>query len=208
MDIAIFGAGGFAEEVADLCLELRYNSVVLIDKDHGVSTASGFPVVSEMEVDALRLAKYQFVIALGNPRLRRDVHCRFSILPFVNVVHPCATFGIRQKADLLQRKGNIVLAGARVTVNITFGNFGIYNQNCTVAHDCAIEDYVTIGPGANVSGNVRLLEGAYIGSGAVVLQGKGRDAKLSVGRYATVGAGAVVTKNVLDGHVVKGVPAR
>ncbi len=49
---------------------------------------------------------------------------------------------------------------------------------------------------------VLLQEGAFIGTGAVILPG------VTVGRGAIVGAGAVVTKDVPEGACVVGVPAR
>ena len=49
---------------------------------------------------------------------------------------------------------------------------------------------------------VRVLDGATIGSGAIVLGG------VTIGRAALIGAGAVVTHDVADGAVVAGVPAR
>ena len=48
----------------------------------------------------------------------------------------------------------------------------------------------------------RVKRGASIGSGAVILCG------VTIGERALVGAGAVVTRSVPDGAVVKGVPAR
>ncbi|MCL6446063.1 MAG: NeuD/PglB/VioB family sugar acetyltransferase [Alicyclobacillus sp.] len=208
MNIGIFGASGLAVEVADICQELGYHNVVLIDKEKTVKERSGFPIRSEDAVETLAEAGYHFVIAIGSPELRRQVYRRYPDLQYVNIVHPAATFGRRQALELHRRVGNIVLAGARMTSDIQCGNFGIYNQNCTIAHDCVVEDFVTIGPGANVSGNVHLQECAYIGTGSVILQGASRARKMVIGRHATIGAGAVVTRHVPDHHVVKGVPAK
>lgn len=208
MNIAIFGASGLAVEVADICQEIGYGRVMLIDQDKRTGEVSGFPVTSEDQVGALADAAYHFVIAIGRPEIRRRIHHRYPDIRYVNIIHPAATFGRRQRSELERKMGNIVFAGVRMTSDIRCGHFGIYNQNCTIAHDCIVEDYVTIGPGANISGNVHLKEGAYIGTGAVVLQGSSPEKKMIIGRYATVGAGAVVTRDVPDHQVVKGVPAR
>ena len=45
-------------------------------------------------------------------------------------------------------------------------------------------------------------KGAWIGAGASILPG------ITVGKYAIVGAGAIVTKDVPDYAVVVGVPAK
>jgi maltose O-acetyltransferase len=49
---------------------------------------------------------------------------------------------------------------------------------------------------------IRLMQDVYIGAGAIVLPG------VSIGRGAVVAAGAVVTRDVPDGAVVAGMPAK
>jgi acetyltransferase-like isoleucine patch superfamily enzyme len=49
---------------------------------------------------------------------------------------------------------------------------------------------------------VRIKEGAWIGTGALILPG------VTIGRYAVVGAGAVVTKDVPDFTLAEGIPAK
>lgn len=212
MDIGIFGASGLAMEVADICMELGYETVILIDKEEKAENSKdciqGFLIVSETALNTLLNRGFDFIIAIGDPVTRRQVYQKFPMLSYTNIIHPLASFGISQKSGFNHQKGNIVFAGVRMTTNIHCGDFGIYNQNCTVAHDCEIADYVTIGPGANVSGNVHLSAGAYIGTGSTILQGASCKIKLVVGQFAIVGAGAVVTQNVADYQVVKGVPAR
>ncbi|QQE78261.1 hypothetical protein [Alicyclobacillus sp. SO9] len=211
MDIGIFGSSGLAQEVADMCLEAGYANVVLVEKAGVVPDTLAhrtFPVISEEELHQLDTDGWDFVIAVGNPNIRRQIYERHPLLRYVNMVHPDTSFGRQQKAELRQCIGNIVLAGVRMTTHVHFGNFGLYNLNATVAHDCVIEDFVTVGPGANISGNVQLMEGAYVGTGSVVLQGKSCRDKMQIGRYSTVGAGAVVTKPVADFQTVKGVPAK
>jgi UDP-2-acetamido-3-amino-2,3-dideoxy-glucuronate N-acetyltransferase len=90
-------------------------------------------------------------------------------------------------------------------------------NNVSVYRGCVIEDDVFLGPSCvltNVS-NPRaevdrkrefeptvVRKGATIGANATLVCG------VTVGRYAMVGAGAVVTRDVEEHHLVVGVPAR
>jgi sugar O-acyltransferase (sialic acid O-acetyltransferase NeuD family) len=139
-------------------------------------------------------------LGIGDPRVRRTVVQRLDVhhLPAAVLVHPDATVG----GDAVYGEGLVVFAGARVTTNVTFGRHVQLNQNVTVGHDCVVGDYVSVNPVAAVSGSCQLDDGVLIGAGAVVLQER------HVGAGATVGAAACVVRDVPEGAVVKGVPAR
>ena len=94
------------------------------------------------------------------------------------------------------------MAFSYVGPNTYIGKGTLVNTRANVHHDCRVGEYVEIGPGALVLGQVQLGSFVKIGAGAVILPG------VKLGENVIVGAGAVVTKNVPDGQKVKGIPAK
>jgi sugar O-acyltransferase (sialic acid O-acetyltransferase NeuD family) len=206
--IAIFGASGFSRETADVALIDQIEELVFIDLDTTRNTYYGFPLLPEEHVRDLEKKGFLFAIGLGDNATRKKIYSKFKTLNYPNLIHSSASLGYKQQSQLALTQGNIITSGVRFTNNIKMGNFGIFNLNCTIGHDCIIEDFVNIAPGANISGNVKLKEGAYIGTNAVVLQGESIEKKMIIGAFSNVGAGAVVTRDVDDSSTVVGIPAK
>ena len=76
-----------------------------------------------------------------------------------------------------------------------------------MGHDSVIGDFVTFSPGVHCNGNVQIDDGVYVGSGAVIRQGR-PDERLRIGKGAVIGMGAVVTQDIEPGCTVAGNPAR
>lgn len=163
-------------------------------------------VIMESEIE--RASRHSFVIGVGDNAIRKRIATRFAgRLQFSNLIHPSATFGCRQREVVNAAKGVIIAAGVRLTSSIQLGDFVLLNQNATIAHDCIIDSYVHVAPGANISGNVHLQEGVWIGAGAVINQGND-STKRTIGQNSMVGSGAVVIANCEPNAVYAGVPSK
>lgn len=103
--------------------------------------------------------------------------------------------------------GAIVCPFVTLTSNIRIGRQFQINLYSYVAHDCVIGDFVTFAPAVRCNGNVKIENHAYIGTGAVLRQGRS-DSPLVIGEGSVVGMGAIVTKSVPAGVTVVGNPAR
>jgi sugar O-acyltransferase (sialic acid O-acetyltransferase NeuD family) len=104
-------------------------------------------------------------------------------------------------------EGALISPFVTLTSNISIGAHFQANLYSYVEHDCVIGDFVTFAPRVCCNGNVHIGDHAYIGTGAVIRQGRNGD-PLRIGTGAVVGMGAVVTRDVEPYATVVGVPAR
>ncbi len=209
--IAIYGAGGFAREVAWLAEQCLVDGAVpkvicFIDD----SEFSPGRILNDIPVLNLNETLRSFPEALivggiGDPGTRAAVTRRAGEAGF--------RFGTLIHRDVSKSKwvetgeGTVICAGSIITTNVRIGRHVQINLNCTIGHDCVLGDFATLAPGVHVSGCVHIGAGAYIGTGAVIINGT-IDSPLIVGEGAVVGAAACVTKSVPASTTVVGVPAR
>jgi sugar O-acyltransferase (sialic acid O-acetyltransferase NeuD family) len=207
--IAVYGAGGFAREVAwllDSFPENKYQVVAFIDDNpdqHGKELnqipVMGLPEVKNTYPDVKVLA------GIGAPKIREKVTQKTTDegLDFVSVVHP--NVEISRFVDI--GEGVVICAGNIITTNITIGNHVQINLDCTIGHDVVLGDYATLAPGVHVSGNVQIGKRAYIGTGANIINGTA-DKPLLIGADAIIGAGACVTRDIPPDVTAVGIPAK
>lgn len=205
--IGIFGTSGMAREAGDVACELGY-APVYVARDPAEMAAWTFPADVILEADVRRHCDMPYVIGIGDNAIRAQVASRFlGELRFATLIHFSATFGQGQRQAVEACRGVIVSAGVRFTNSIRVGDFCIFNQNATIAHDVVVEDFVHVAPGANISGNVQLGSRCWVGAGAVVNQGSA-GARLCIGAGTVIGSGAVVVRSCEAGAVYAGVPAK
>lgn len=204
-DIYIIGSGGFAKEVIWLIERinehsLKWNIVGLLDDNnelHGKSIY-GYQVLGSVDLINDSFIETYCICAIGNTKVRGSVISRISNsnVKFATLIDPSVIYSKSVNIG----EGSIVCAGTILTVDINIGCHNIINLDCTVGHDSILDDFVTIYPSVNVSGNVYV--GAYteLGTGTQIIQG------MKISKYSIVGAGTVITKNVVNPSLVVGVP--
>jgi UDP-perosamine 4-acetyltransferase len=204
----ILGGGGHATVLLDCLLDTGQVQIVgILDRDAGRSNTSvfGVPVLGGDELLAGLIADGVALFAVGlggasnnRPRARLfETGLSHGLRP-LTVRHATATCSRRAElgAGVQMLAGAIVNAGAVIGANV------ILNTGSIVEHDCRLGDHVHVATGAKLAGGVVVADLAHIGAGATVRQG------VRIGEAAVVGAGSVVVKDVPDGCVVAGVPAR
>lgn len=129
---------------------------------------------------------------------------------------------VRERAKI--GKNCILGKGVYVDFDVTLGNNCKLQNGVWVYHPATVEDGVFLGPGVIVTNDLRpravnpdmtlksdadwearpvlIRQGAAIGAGSVLVSG------VTVGRWAMVGAGSVVTRDVPDYGLAYGHPAR
>ena len=204
--LLIYGSGGFAREVAWLAEEAGYEVVGFIDdqQEKVGLFVNGIRVHSFEEAKAFA-GEVPLAIAVGSPQTREKLFlkAREAGFSFATLVHP----RVERSRFVEIGEGTVITAGNILTVNIRLGLQVQINLDCTIGHDVVMEDFATLAPGVHVSGWVRIEKRAYVGTGAVIINGK-EDEPIVIGEDAVVGAGAVVTKSVPPRTTVVGVPAK
>lgn len=207
-DIAIFGVGGFGREVLALIKDINkvkptWNIVGFFDDGYEKGlTINGYPTSGTAEDLNKWDKEIAIAISIGNPVIKKKILDKIHNpqVSYPTLIHPTAWIGDDDFVEI--GKGCIICAGNLITTNIKIQDFVILNLGCTVGHDTVIKDYSAFMPSVNISGEVTIGEGVYVGTGAKIIN------QLEIGDYAIIGAGAVVAKSIPPRCTAVGVPAK
>lgn len=204
MRIAILGAGGHAQVIVDA---LRANPdgantiIFFLDDDPSIQGMQrmGIPIAGLLG-DLPSIAHDGVIVGIGDNSIRRNIAANLTACGeyFVTAIHPRAVVA----KDVQIGVGTVVFANAVVNTGSRIGTHAILNTACTIDHHNQLSDFVHIAPGVHLGGNVVVDEGAFVGIGAAVMPNR------TIGAWATVGAGALVQRDIRAGITAIGVPAR
>lgn len=199
--LVVVGAGSLARRIPGVLADVNrtrpaYRLLGFLDRPSSLGDAEG--VIGDERRLATLVADY--LICIANPRIRTRLGAYADGLgrQAAVLVHPRANV----ESGVTVGAGGLVMAGACVNHNSMLGRHCVVNSNAVIGHDCVLGEYTTLSPLVNIGGGVRIEPGVLFGASSVVLP------ELTVGEGATIGAGAVVTRDVPPRACAVGVPAR
>ena len=203
--IVIIGASGFATEVAWLIEEintykLEWEILGFIDDNFKnlPEYINGYKVLGDINYTKQLSDDIFLIVGIGNGKIRKKIVEKIKNRKFATLIHPNIKISSTNKIE----DGTIICSGSILTVNINIKRHCIINLDCTIGHSSTLEEYVTVLPSTNISGNVNVKKYTTLGTGVKIIQG------ITIGENVMVGAGTIIIKNVEDNCTVVGNPGR
>lgn len=193
----LFGASGHAKVVVDVINSTNNKIIGVFDDNQQLESFQDIPFLGKLEKDNKVLKKGEFIIAIGNNEIRKQIVNNIKSKYFTALHRNCFI-----SAYSVIGKGTVVMQYASVNSNAKIGNHCILNTSSVIEHDCVIDDFAHISPNATLTGSVKVGEGTHIGSGAVIIP------NIKIGKWCVIGAGSVVIEDIPDYSVVVGNPAK
>jgi sugar O-acyltransferase (sialic acid O-acetyltransferase NeuD family) len=206
----IIGAGGLGKQVLNLIqkinadkltfdfksfVDLQIKEVKCKNKTYGVLHDDKFIEKIEKE------SEVNIAVATGFPEINYKIVQKYKSYNFnyPNIISPNA---ITNDLSFSDKKGNILLDGAILSVDSDLHDFNIFNLNVTIGHDVSIGSYNVFNPGANISGDCIVKDKILFGTNCTVIQG------LSITDNCTISAAAFVSRDITEKVIAVGNPAR
>ncbi|MDO5510452.1 MAG: acetyltransferase [Weeksellaceae bacterium] len=205
--IIVFGTSDQGKHAIDIIhSHNKFEIVGFLDQKHAdFKDFEGYPVLGYLEHIPQILQKHPdlhgFVVAIGDNFFRAKVYnevlAKCQLTPII-AIHASAT--VSETTQIGQ--GTMITAGAIVNNHCTIGNNVFLGTKTSVDHDCVIEDHSSLLPGVTTGGRVIIGEMCAIGLGTNIIHGR------KIGKNTVIGAGSTVIKDLPEGIVAYGSPAK
>ncbi|MBT3935336.1 MAG: acetyltransferase [Bacteroidetes bacterium] len=204
--IAIIGHGGFGREVLTIInainqIEPTWEMLGFFDDQKENELIDEFPYLGSVSDINLVKTEVYLAVGIGISSVKKEIVSKITnpMITFATLIHPSVIFG--NPKSIKVGKGTIIGANSIITTNVEIGNYVLLNLACTVGHDTIIRDYSSFMPTVNISGEVVVNAGVYVGTGVQIIN------QLQIGEDTVIGAGSVVTKNLPANCTAVGIPA-
>lgn len=206
MKAVIAGAGTYGAVYHKYLIDQgQYDIVAFLDDDTGKigQTINGVPVVSEI-MDFTKLKKMDVgavFCPMGDNKLRLEYlrSCQAEGFRTPGFIHKSVII----PDDIRIGQGVYILPGSIIMPFVEIRDFAMISMGVKVAHHTILREASFLSTGVNLGASIDFGQCAFAGIGSIITTGISR-----VGYFATIGAGAVIIRDVADHAVVVGNPGR
>lgn len=207
MNSIIIGCGKYGEVYFAYLRESGIKIVGFLDDDpqYEGTTICGVPVLGKI-AELPRIKDEHNVTSvycpLGNNKLRVKFldFARELGLETPNYIHPSVVIAPEVK---IAPQGVYILQSTQIMPFVKIDKDVMISIGANIIHHTYLEQGVFVSNGVNLGASLIAKKYAYIGMGSTVMTGV-----KELGEDCLIGAGAVVIRNVPDGAVMAGVPAK
>ncbi len=202
--ILLIGGGGHCRSVLDSLFELKcFEDIGIIDsKDLHYPDVSVVGTDDDLPELIEKGWKEAFITvgSIGNTCIRRRLYQYVKNQGFIlpAIIDPSAIVA----RNVIVEEGVYIGKKATINTGTRICTGAIINTGAIIEHDCFVDEFSHISPGAILCGQVRIGHDSHIGAGTVVRQ------LINIGNNTLIGAGSVVVKDMPDSITAYGNPCR
>lgn len=165
-DVFLFGYSGHAFVVCDIFLSQGFSLAGYLTKEPTKNNPYGLIYAGfESNHDALKkLINKNYFVAIGNNVVRKNI---FNDVISIISQYPCNAIAKTSEESSHVNLGNGIMIGSGSIINSmsTIGDGVICNTCSIIEHECVLDDFCHIAPGAILCGNVSIGQNSFIGLG-------------------------------------------
>lgn len=206
MILYIYCAGGFGKEIMDVArrqnaktqrwIAIKFVDDVLVEKKKYGAQVVKFKDI----VDSNGLDEVNFVIANGEPTIRRKIYMKLN--EFGAKMGNVIDISTLVADTAVLEDGVVVTPLCSISSDAFLAKNSCVNTMSIIGHDVRIGQNSVISSMVNLGGACVVGEGTYIGMGALIKEG------VRIGSNSIVGMGSVVYNDIPDNVIALGNPAR
>ena len=203
--LGIWGAGGLGREVLELAeiiniREHRWDKYIFIVDGVTNREVSGVEVFEYVEAKGEFGSELEVVVGIGEPVIRED---KFKLLNEDGVTTPTLIhpdIHIPETTDI--GKGVVIQYGCFVSCGVKISDHVYIQPLAAIGHDDVVGKNCIISSYASLAGNVHIGDNTYVAPGTIIKE------SIRIGTFSIIGLGSIVHRDIPDGVIALGNPAR